>query len=248
MRSTSNPRLAAELCLISLCDSTLGESVKELRARISRVEELLKNGIGAVQAAAMPAPADDDDDLPDLQPDTACDEFESDTGCESDDERESTALDNTIEDDNSYDDERGPWAMDDEPSAPAPMTVNTAPPPPPAADSPAPSGAAALSGARWKQLCELVAPRLSGDLRSTLDRNDVIRAVQDGGTLRIEVVPGFIYSRFSRREVLDRFAEAASALFGREMRAVIGEYRSVQQATRSLDELRAFPEVKFTNE
>ena len=112
----------------------------------------------------------------------------------------------------------------------------------------APSGGGVLNDALWKQLCELVAPKLSGDLRSTLDRSDVIRAVQDGSTLRIEVVPGFIYSRFSRREVLDHFAAAASQLLGREMRAVIGEYRSEQQAKRSLDELRPFPEVKFVNE
>ena len=47
MRSVSNPRVNAELCLISLCDNTQGDSVSELRARLSRVEESLKRGVPA---------------------------------------------------------------------------------------------------------------------------------------------------------------------------------------------------------
>ena len=265
MRSTSSPRLAAELCLISLCDNTLGESVKELRARISRVEEQLKNGIVAVQAAPArsPAPAYDGDDLPDSQPEPDYDEPVPDNDSETDSACEAPAFVAPVEDSDTFDDERGPWAMDEAPSdavqPPLPAPTRGEPPAPVRAAAPAratapepvaavQSGGGVLNDAMWKQLCELVAPKLSGDLRSTLDRSDVIRAVQDGNTLRIEVVPGFIYSRFSRREVLDHFAAAASQLLGREMRAVIGEYRSEQPAKRSLDELRPFPEVKFINE
>ena len=51
MRGGASPKTAAELCLVSLCDSTAGESVGQLRARISRLEEQLKNG---VRLAAAP--------------------------------------------------------------------------------------------------------------------------------------------------------------------------------------------------
>ena len=45
LRTAGNPRTAAELCLVSLCDDTEGESLLQLRARISRLEEELARGI-----------------------------------------------------------------------------------------------------------------------------------------------------------------------------------------------------------
>ena len=56
MRDGRNPKLAAELCLVSLCDNTLGESIPALRARISRLEERVKNGvIGVIDSAPAQA-------------------------------------------------------------------------------------------------------------------------------------------------------------------------------------------------
>ena len=52
MRTVNNPRMNAELCLVSLCDNSLGDSTAELRARISRLEEAVKNGVSAVPASA----------------------------------------------------------------------------------------------------------------------------------------------------------------------------------------------------
>ncbi len=61
MRQSTDPRTTAELCLVSLCDNTLGESVGELRARVSRLEEQLRTG--AVQIAA-PRQAAEEEELP----------------------------------------------------------------------------------------------------------------------------------------------------------------------------------------
>ncbi len=65
MRTVSNPRMNAELCLVSLCDNSLGDSTAELRARLSRLEKALENGVPAAapvekpaQPAEKPAPAD----------------------------------------------------------------------------------------------------------------------------------------------------------------------------------------------
>ena len=47
MRTVNNPRMNAELCLVSLCDNALGDSTAELRARLSRVERALESGVPA---------------------------------------------------------------------------------------------------------------------------------------------------------------------------------------------------------
>jgi DNA polymerase-3 subunit gamma/tau len=58
LRDVKNPRTAAELCLISLCSDADSDSFPRLRARISRLEELIERG-GSVQAplSAQPDPA-----------------------------------------------------------------------------------------------------------------------------------------------------------------------------------------------
>ena len=57
MRTVNNPRMNAELCLVSLCDNTLADSTAELRARLSRVEKTLENGVPAQVPAEQPVPA-----------------------------------------------------------------------------------------------------------------------------------------------------------------------------------------------
>ena len=44
MRDVSNPRTAAEICLVSLCCDAAGDSIGSLRSRISRLEEQLERG------------------------------------------------------------------------------------------------------------------------------------------------------------------------------------------------------------
>ncbi|MDO5002576.1 MAG: DNA polymerase III subunit gamma/tau, partial [Eubacteriales bacterium] len=72
LKDVKNPKTAAELCLVSLCDDTAGDSVPALKARVSRLEEQMKTGVPAryVRAADEvpdegvpdedgPAPAED---------------------------------------------------------------------------------------------------------------------------------------------------------------------------------------------
>lgn len=47
IRDAKNPRMAVELCLVSLCDDLSGDSVAGLRARVSRLEEALARGVSA---------------------------------------------------------------------------------------------------------------------------------------------------------------------------------------------------------
>ena len=43
VKEARNPKTVAELCLVSLCDNTAAESIGSLRARISRLEQQIKN-------------------------------------------------------------------------------------------------------------------------------------------------------------------------------------------------------------
>ena len=52
IKDAKSPKLTAELCLISLCDPALNEGMNELRARISRLEADIKNGVSIVAAPA----------------------------------------------------------------------------------------------------------------------------------------------------------------------------------------------------
>ena len=62
-RSASR-RLDAELCIISLCQPELDLDAQSLNARLSRVEEQLKNGVVAAPAVAPTAPAEEEEELP----------------------------------------------------------------------------------------------------------------------------------------------------------------------------------------
>ena len=63
------------------------------------------------------------------------------------------------------------------------------------------------------------------------------------------VAPGFLYARFNRQDVLAKFSEAASRLAGREIRAKLTELTeqaaTQDNAKRSLEDLKAFKEVRF---
>ncbi len=62
IRGSASPKTAAELCLVSLCDTAAGDSLSALRVRISRLEEQLKSGKDLpVQAVSRedPPPAEE---------------------------------------------------------------------------------------------------------------------------------------------------------------------------------------------
>ena len=53
LRDAKNPKMTVELCLVSLCDDTAGESIASLRARISRLEEDVARGVPLRREAPM---------------------------------------------------------------------------------------------------------------------------------------------------------------------------------------------------
>ncbi|MCR5843132.1 MAG: DNA polymerase III subunit gamma/tau [Oscillospiraceae bacterium] len=206
IRAGANPKTAAELCLVSLCDSSLGESVAELRARISRLEEQVKSGRTRLNEAEPVR--QDEEELPPPE-----DEYP----------------------------EPAPYEQ-----MPDPAEQPAEPAPPTEPEIREPSKAEAAEGVSWKEICAHLAPQLPKDIGMRLDDEKSVRARIDGAQLRIEVTPGFLFGRFNRQEILSKFSDAASELAGREIRAAVVPMEDSQDGPkRSLDDLRAFKEVRF---
>ena len=100
----------------------------------------------------------------------------------------------------------------------------------------------------FKDVIALVKPMLPMDLRFSIDDEKKLRAVLEGSTLRLEAQPGFMFERLKKQQdVVQRIAEAARKVYGRELRVQLVELRPEQRQVRDLEELRKFPEVHFAD-
>ena len=216
LRDTKNPKIAVELCLVALCDRVGGDSPAALRARISRLEEQLAAGIPMQIPVRTPAPEPEEDWGVPPAPRTQTPE-------EEEDEPDLSAF------------------QEEQPEDAFLARREAAPEPRPTA-APAPAAPVSVS---WKAICEKASPGLPIDLRAALEDESKVRGVMEGNLLRLQVLPGFVYKRFDRQDVLGCFAKAASELYGGEVRVMLGELKPEERQKRDLEELRKFKEVKF---
>ena len=228
MKDVKNPRLSAELCIVSLCESPAGESLGELRARISRLEEQLSRGV-------IPAPApggeraEPEEELrrPSRPPEDYYEDMEPPRPRQEEDEPE---------------DELDPLAFQEEQPEDSFLQRSRERPPEPVPEAGERPGIREL----WPAVCEKAAPELPMDLRMHLKDSAAVEAVLDGGVLKLMVKAGFIYGRFNRPDVIAKLSAAAEAVSGREMRVLICEKQEQQpRQKRELEELKAFKEVRF---
>ena len=228
IRTGASPRTTAEICLVSLCEDSLSDSTAALKARISRLEEVLKNGV-PVQAAPV-----------------------RETGAirETAPIREAAPIR-----ENPVEEELPPPPEEEYPEPAAYVPANTEPEaqplPTPAEAKPAPEqpkapAESAGQSVSWQEIAAQAAPMMPMDLRSRLNDAQSVRGRLEGSLLKLEVVPGFLYGRFNRPDVLGKLAEAAGTLAGHEVRAVLSELsEDASSSGRSLEELKAFKEVRF---
>ena len=222
MRAAGSPRTAAELCLVSLCEGPAGESAAALRARLSRLEAAVKNGV----PAPAPAPAEPvrESVKPEPQPEPEPPE-EPEPEIEAPEEPEPEL--------EVYHEEQPEDALIERAHVEEP----------PAAEAPA-SG----DGDLWAAVRQEVRMKLPMDLRFSLDDPEKIRGRLDGELFRVEAQPGFVFIRLNRPETAELFAAALKRLTGREIRVKLGELEAAKREARSLDELRNIKEVRFVNE
>ncbi len=228
IRDSKSPRLTAELCIISLCDPTLIEGLDELRARVSRIEEDMKN---APRTAAFADEDDEDDEeyhssLEDLPFDEAPPaRSEAEPAGDEDDLDLSAFTEYQPEDD----------FLDK--ASPAQLNPDAAP----AAEN-APTDNAAL----WAAILERAEESLPFGIIPIL--TNPLQAVCDVeyDTLRLRVAPGFYYNTINKQDVLMRLREAANLVTGRSLKVQLSELSSEPVAPkRSLDELKKFKETRF---
>jgi hypothetical protein len=104
-----------------------------------------------------------------------------------------------------------------------------------------PAQAAAFEGDLWSAVREKAKGLIPRDIEAILGTAD---GVMEGEILFIEAEPGFYFNRFNRADVLEELGRAASELLAKPVTAKVREKRP-KGPTRSLDELRRFPEVRF---
>ena len=226
MRESTSPKTTAELCLVSLCDNTMGESVAELRARISRLELQISSGsFTPVREDKHPTPAPAEEEPERYEPEPPRRREEAYIPEEDDLDPEMFAEEQP---EDSFVQRGG--RVEPEPQRESEAQPKT--------DVPAGEPA-------WKDICAKAAGALPMDIKLRLDDSASVRGKIENGTLRIEVVPGFLYGRFNRQDVLAKFSEAATALAGKEIHALLSELHDEPRPQRSLDELKQFKEVKF---
>ena len=228
IRDSKSPRLTAELCIISLCDPTLIEGLDELRARVSRIEEDMKNA----PRTAVFADEDDEDEeeyhssLEDLPFDEAPPaRSEAEPAGDEDDLDLSAFTEYQPED----------YFLDK--ASPAQLNPDAAP----AAEN-APTDNAAL----WAAILERAEESLPFGIIPIL--TNPLQAVCDVeyDTLRLRVAPGFYYNTINKQDVLMRLREAANLVTGRSLKVQLSELSSEPVAPkRSLDELKKFKETRF---
>ena len=228
-RSARSPRTTAELCLVTLCSSLLKQDMPDFNARLSRIEEELASGaISFIPRGGSPAPAPREaDEEPFEEP-----------------EEERPPL--PEEDDLPWNEEPPQFAEPQPEDAlpkraalpekkPEPQSVkepvSTAPP------------AAAESPAFWSELCRKIGARLPADMRIYPGDDSKLRGELRGNVLTLEAEGGFVYNRFNRAEILQRFSDCAAEITGRSVNTILKVLDPAKRETRSLDELKKFPET-----
>ena len=215
MKDSANPKTVAELCLVSLCDNSVDDSIDGLKARISRLEQQLANGDFVVRQASSEAES--------IQPAEEEELYQA-----------VPAYRDAVDDEDELD-----FAMFQEEQPEDSFVLR---------DDKASGGNGAGDVAReigWEDICRKARANLPRDVALFLDDTTSIKAKLNENVLSIEIAPGFIYGRFNKSDVLAKFAAAASELTGREIRATLSELVDKPREKRSLDDLKAFKEVRF---
>ena len=239
-RAAKSPRSSAELCLVTLCSSLLKQDMPDFNARLSRIEEQLARGEFSAAVPARRAP---------------------DEGAEEEDERYGEP---PREEESCFESEREepvpPWAepayepeepplevfQEEQPEDALPAAGRAAPQEKTSAPPAAPPVPETADGGEqfWKELCGRILQRLPVDMRIYPGDSGKLRGKLKGNVLTLEAEGGFIYNRFNRAEILQKFSDCASELTGRAVNTVLREMSLTAHETRSLDELKAFPETR----
>ena len=230
LRDSPSPRTCVELCLVSLCDPALNSGIPELLARISRLEAgTPPPRAPAVEAAPEPEPIS----VP-----------ESEHTYEPAPEDEAPP---TPEEPPAYDD--GGYVRDEPEPTPEPVGVyyNPEPPMPDRPDNfPEPDPSPAPSGMpKWSEVTAELAKELKPALMRPLTDSGLLTAEFTENSLHLTFSNSFAERRLNTPDTMALIRAAASKLAGRPLDIEVTLLGGGKQPTRSVEELRGNPFVKF---
>ena len=257
IRQVRNPRTAAEICIVSLCDSRTAESVLSLRARISRLEEALRSGAAPAagqeepEAAAPEARAEDDrfeaflndepeayDELPDEPAQAAPTRFEPEVRPAFTPKPVMRPLT-----------ENPPLRRTPDPAPPAEPTAaapEEAPYELPRRSEPGEAAAPDSDVAELERtILKQAREKLPIELRFSVEDPARFRLMIQNRDLSLEAVPGFLLDRLKKPEVRAVFSAAAENVLGHPVAVKLSELSKDRRSVRDLNELKQFKEVTF---
>ena len=229
----TNPRRAAELCLVSLCVPEAGESLTALRARVAKLERMLSSGMPVSVDIPAPTPTPGPESVSAPEPVFT----------------ELPAPGETP----FYTDDDAPPPPEEEPvfappipePAPAPMPKPRPQPAPKAEAVPAPSAPADSSF--WPGLLDRLQPKLEMYIHAMLLPGAQTTAELGGDTLLIRVASPFAKTMLEENSVRMKIQQEASALLGRAVTVKVTEEQASapQPDMDKLNSLSKFSNFKF---
>lgn len=266
LKDNPSPRTAVEICLVSLCDPGMGAGIPELIARISRLEagtppprapampEMEDLDVPAppapkaraeakpapeIRAVREPAPAPMPEPEPISEPEPVP---EPETTPEPEPEPVPEAV-------SAPEPENGGYIRDEAEPTPEPVGRYFEPEPPetlPDRPDNLPEPPAANSSADWRALVAALDGRLRVGAHRLLTDPLQVNGELAGGKLSITFMNGFAEKQLNTTETLALFRSTAEALCGGPVELqVFSENGGAKLASRDLEELQRFKQVKF---
>ncbi len=260
LKDAKNPKTAVELCLLSLCDNGMGDSIKDLKARISRLEKQLSDGVFVIREMKdnYPQASEEPEHEEPKAQKPAYEEAPYDEPAYDEPPREEPEYDEPHCEEREYEDvPSGSYYPEqqerdyEEPEDALDYSAFQEEQPEDAFlerngrdNKQEKSRNTVQDSALWAAISRQTAG-LPMEIKMSIGDSNKVRGYVEGDTLHIDVIPGFIHKRFEKPEMLERFAQMARELSGKEMCIKLGDLVEDQRSARSLDELKKFKEVRF---
>ena len=240
MRTAGNPKTAAELCLISLCEPSLSDGLPELRARVSRLENAVSTGTAV---CAPPQTAPDNEPRPEPMP-----EPEAEPAPEPVTEPAAEVPDDAPPWDEEPPEPRSCEAADDDGGNIDPGEFAEFQPEDDFLDKGSvPVQAPLSSGGDWAAIANRAESMLPPGLRIWVSDPTQLTGELNADSLHLYANPLLAYGQLNNPNVLNTFRQAAGDVLGRPISVTIGESSGGSAAvTRDIEELKKFKEVHFT--
>lgn len=254
IRQVRNPRTVAELCIVSLCDSRTAESILSLRARVSRLEEILKSGVIPVHApAAEQTVTATDTTTQRLTPlDRALAQTEV-LGTEpfaSPQERYSIPIPEITQQEPAEVPHNPEPDIDRQKSVETEIPAYEHIPQEPVYDASASEteerkAVSADRQVQIEQILEQAKAKLPIEIRFSVGDPEKIRIELENQDLILEALPGFLLERLKKPENRAAFSAAAETVLGHPVAVRLAELKKENRAVRDVNELRKFKEITF---